>query len=219
MAWIAGLLTLAAAAASQYNTQQVAKRQDNQLAVSLVNQGNKQKQIDSKVNDQVTQLQASTADASRRSLLQNYMTTLQRGKAATNAGLAPNIGGSAFQSGSAKAAGDIQDYAANSADLMSQMDAPSRQRQTEAFGYGHLGTDVGLLAREAQGQSYLDDLRLRSIKRNPWIDAAAAGASGYAGAKAGGGSSGSGSYTGNSTGPGSYGGFGNNISNFRSGGP
>jgi hypothetical protein len=183
MAWVGALIAIAAAAASEYNSEQTAKRQDNQAAAGLIEQGRKQKQADAKVNDEVQKLQGSNATDERAAALQNYMTTLQRGKQTAQAGLnTPNIGGSAFQASSAQAANDVQFNAANTAGLMSRIDAPGMQRQGEGFDYGNLATDLSLISREAQGDDYLNQLRIRSIRRNPWIDAAAAGANGYASA-------------------------------------
>jgi hypothetical protein len=190
MAWVGALIAIAAAAASEYNSEQTAKRQDNQAAAGLIEQGRKQKQADSKVNDEVQKLAGSNATDERAAALQNYMTTLQRGKQTAQAGLnTPNIGGSAFQASSAQAANDVQFNAANTAGLMSRIDAPGMQRQGEGFDYGNLATDLSLISREAQGDDYLNQLRIKAIRRNPWIDVAAAGASGYAGAYSGKGSS------------------------------
>jgi len=47
------------------------------------------------------------------------------------------------------------------------------QRQGEAFGYGHLATDIGLIGRESAGQRFIDELRLNSIRRSAGMDLAA----------------------------------------------
>ena len=83
------------------------------------------------------------------------------------------LGSDAFKDYAQQGAQGVQQYADKSAGLMSRIDAPGMQRMGEGFSRGHLGTDVGLIAREASGQAFMDDLRLRSIRRNPWIDAAA----------------------------------------------
>lgn len=195
MAWVAGLLLVAAAAAQEYNSEQVAKHQDQQAAIGIMEQGRKQKQADSKVNDEVQKLASSNADDERATRLQDYMTTLARGKQTAQAGLnTPQIGGSAFQADASKAAGQVQDNAATTAGLMARIDAPGMQRQGEAFDYGNLATDLDLIKRQAAGEDFLNQLRIRAIRRNPWIDLAAAGASGYANAYASKGGSGDSAY-------------------------
>lgn len=187
MPWIAPVIMLAAAAANQYNTNQVAKKQDSQAAIGIMEQGRRQKQADAKVNDEVQKLKTSDASDERATRLQDYMTTLARGKQSAQAGLTPDIGGAAFKADSAQAATAVQDKAASTAGLMARIDAPGMQRQGEGFDYGNLATDLDLIKRQAAGEDFLNQLRIRAIRRNPYIDLAAATASGYAGALAGGG--------------------------------
>ena len=181
MAWVGALVALAAAAATTYNTQQTAKRQDNQAAIGLMEQGRKQKEADAKVDQEVQKLKASDASDERAQALQNYMTTLARNKQTASAGLTPDIGGAAFKADSAQAAAGVQQQGADTAGLMSRIDAPGMQRQGEGFDYGNLATDLSLISRQAQGDDFLNQLRIRAIRRNPYIDLAAATASGYAG--------------------------------------
>lgn len=192
MAWIGALIALAGAAVQQNNTVQTEKRQDSELALQLRNQGVKQREADSKVGEEVKRLQSSTSDDSRRKALDSYSTALRTNRAKSSAGLTPAIGSDAFREGSAVAAQGVQDYGAETAGLMSRIDAPMEQRRAESFSYGNLGTDLNLISREAQGQRYLDELRLRAIRRNPGQDLLAAGLSAYGGAYAGRGGSSSG---------------------------
>ena len=111
------------------------------------------------------------------------MQTLRTNKGQIEGGLTPNIGGDAFREDAASAAGRVQAGAADSAGLLSRIDAPGLQRQGEAFSYGRLGTDLGLINREAKGQAFMDDLRLKAIRRNPWLDAASSLMGGAAGAR------------------------------------
>jgi hypothetical protein len=169
---VALALAAAAAGTSYYNTQNTAKKQDNALADSLRHQSSKQKEADAKVNQEVDALKASTSDAARAKTQAQYMDTLRQGKAKATAGLGGNIGSDAFKADSAAASQGVQDYGAKNADLLARIDAPSQQRQGEAFGYGNLATDLDLIGRDAKGQSFLDDLRLRGVRRNAGLDAA-----------------------------------------------
>lgn len=206
------LIMMAVAAGGQYyETQKTASRQDQAAADAIRNQGKIQKEGDAKVSDTVAKLADSTAAAAKEQRLTDYLQVLRRNKDTTTAGLTPTIGSEAFRADANTAAGDVQNYAQQTAGLMSRMDAPGIQRQQEGFDYGRLGTELGLVGRESQGQAFLDQLRQRGIRRNAKIDLASgllmAGAGAMGGAGGGVGSTGS-QYLrmgGNGAGDGGYG--------------
>jgi hypothetical protein len=184
-------LALAAAAAggSYYNTQKTAQRQDNQAALGIQNQSRIQKQADTKVNDAVAKLADSNAASAKEGRLDDYLSVLRRNRSTTEAGLTPVIGSDTFKTDAATAANDANSYADKTAGLMARMDAPGIQRQQEGFDYGNLATDIGLIGRESQGQNFLDQLKLRNIRRNAKIDLASGLLSAAAGGVAAGGAS------------------------------
>lgn len=173
-----------------YNTNKTAKKQDNALALQIRNQGRKQQEIDARVNSEVDKLKGSTSEDEIAKRLDQYGSQLRRNRAGLEGGLTPNIGSDEFRSDSANAAQAVQTGTGQVAGLMARMDAPGMQRQGENASFGHLATDTSLLAREAQGQDFIDRLRLAGIRRNPWIDMGAGlvGAAGSAFGGAGGGS-------------------------------
>ena len=174
-----------------HNTRQTARRQDQQAAESIRGQGRLQRQADAKVNEQVAQLEASRSADERAQRLDQYYDILRSKRGNLESGLAPGIGSEAFRGDSAAAAQGVQDQAQATAGLMARMDAPQIQRQGEATGFGHLATDIGLVGRQSAGQRFIDDLRLRSIRRNPWLDAVGQGLASYgAGSLAGAGQAG-----------------------------
>lgn len=174
------LIAGASTGAQLYNTNRTERKQDNQLASSIRRQGKKQAEADKRVDEEVRNLEQSTAQEERRERLGQYMQTLERGK--QTSGFLPNVGGDAFQADSAEAQAGVQAQAASDAGLASRIDAAGMQRQGEAFGFGRLGTDLQRIGRESQGDAYIDELRLRMIRRNPWIDAASQFGMGAAGA-------------------------------------
>lgn len=180
------LLAAGSAGLSYVNTRNTAKREDQALATQIRNQGDKQRKVDSRVNEEVTKLQGSTAEKSRKEGLDSYMQALLTNKAKTQNGLNPGFGSKAFQADAREAGADVNAYADETAGLMSRIDAPGQQRQDEAFGYGKLATDVGLLSREARGQNFLDELRVRNVRRNPGMDALSSFLGGAAGGNFGG---------------------------------
>ncbi len=170
---IALALAAAGSAASYENTRRTAKKQDHALAEQLRNQGAKQRQADARVGEQLDDLAGSNSDAARNESLDSYMQTLRRGRAQMQAGLAPTIGSDTFRQDAAGAAQGVERYATETADLMSKIEAPTRQRQQEGFGFGRTASDLGLIARDAAGQNYVDQLRLMAIRRNAGLDFAA----------------------------------------------
>lgn len=199
--WLA-LGAMAASAGLQYhNTQQTARRQDNQAAAGIRQQAGKQKQIDARIGEEVSKLAASDASDERRQRLADYMQTIQRSQGTTNGALSGEFGGDAFKAAANEARGDVQQQVGEQAGLMARIDAAGMQRQGEGFGFGRLATDTGMIAREARGDAFINELRMRAIQRNPWMDAAAAGLQGYAsavgtgGAAAGGSRAGTAGYT------------------------
>ena len=174
-------LAAAAAGAQAHNTRQTAKRQDQQAATGIRQQGVRQQAADAKVAEQVAALEGSSAADDRARRNDDYLAGLRRNRSGMQAGLTPSIGSAAFRQDSARAAEDVQTEAERTAGLMARIDAPAMQRQSEAFGYGNLATDIGLIGRQAAGDEFMNGLRLRSIRRNPWIDAAAQVSGAYGG--------------------------------------
>lgn len=185
------IATLVGTGASLYNTQQTAKKADSAQARLIRNQARKQGELDQRVNKEVQDLSQSNSADERAKALTNYTDTVRRGSSDITAGLTPGIGSAAFKDAGKAATDGTLGYANNIADLMSRIDAPTMQRRGEAFGYGRLATDTNMLAREARGQAFLDELRMRQVQRNPWLDALSGVASGFGGSGASfGGSSG-----------------------------
>lgn len=168
---IGAALAAASAGTQYYNTQKTAKRADSALAEQIRNQGRKQREADAKVNERVTDLEGSTSADERAQRLGDYMQNLRANRGKVEAGLTPNIGSSAFRDDAAQDAADVMAHAGQSADLLSRIDAAGLQRQGEAFGYGNLATGLSLIGREARGQNWLDELRLRrASQRNAGLD-------------------------------------------------
>lgn len=177
----------AGALAQQSETERVTRKQDEATAQGLLNQSKRQQEADRRVSDEVATVAASTAADERAQRLGQYMTQLQRGRRQAVAGLESPIGGTTFQADTGAARAGADAAAQNTAGLMARIDAPQLQRQGEAFGYGRLATDIDMAARESRGQQFIDQMRLRAIRRRPEVDLLAGLASSAGGAMAGGG--------------------------------
>jgi hypothetical protein len=180
----------AGALAQQSENDRVIRKQDQETAQGLLNQSRRQQDADRRVNDEIAQLETSTAADDRAQLLGQYMQQLQRGQRQALSGLNSPVGGATFQADASAARTGADNAAATTAGLMSRIDAPQLQRQGEAFGYGKLATDIDMAARESRGQQLIDQLRLRGIRRRPEVDLLAGLATSAGGAMAGGGGGG-----------------------------
>lgn len=180
-AWVPWAMAALSAGASVYNAEQTAKRQDNELARQIIAQGERQRAADKIVQDAVLRQGQSSPDEARQSSLDQYLTQLQRTQGQAASGL-DQLGAVSdrFSEDSEDAAGDIAATGQRTADIMSRIDAPLLQRQEEGIAFGRLGGDIARVGALSDSDRYLGDIRMRGIRRNPWIDAAAAAAQGYA---------------------------------------
>lgn len=179
-------LALAGTAVQASETARVERKQEDELGKQLIQRTAKQTQADDRVDQEVQELAGSTSEDERVKRLGEYMATLQRGKGTAQAGLTPQIGSSAFQKDSAQAAADVMTGAGNRAGILARIDAPQLQRQDEAFGYGRAATDLDLIKRQVAGEEFVNQLRMRAIRRRPEMDLLAGGLSAAGGSMAGG---------------------------------
>lgn len=195
--WLA-LAAMAASAGVQYqNTKNTANRADATAAQGIRQQSRKQAEADAKVNEEVEKLKGSTADDERRQRLTDYMQTIQRSKGQITSGLTPQVGSDAFKGDAAAAAQGAEAATGDRAGLLARIDAPGMQRQGEGFGFGNLATDINMIGRESKGDAFINEMRLRAIRRNPYMDMLASGLSAAGSAAGSSGSTGGGQYTGN----------------------
>lgn len=164
------ILTALGAGAQAYNTNRTLSRQDAEAAAGIRRQGDIQRRADQRVNAEVDTLAQSTNADERAQRMQDYMKTLAATRQKTEAGLDNEAMGDAFNAAGDKAKGELAAEGQTRANLMAGIDAPGLQRQGEGIRFGNLATDVGLIGRESAGQQFLTDLRVRSQRRNPWLD-------------------------------------------------
>lgn len=177
----------AISAGAQYaNTQNTARKQDNALAQQIRDQMAQRQKSAQAITKSVQSISASSPDSARETALQGYLRAIQAHKDGA-AGTMTTPGGTsqAFQQDAKSAAAGVQDYGDKVASLMASIDAPARQRQAEGVSIGDLAASLGRLRSDAQGSDFLNALRLRGIRRDPWLDAGAQFGMGWAQGKAG----------------------------------
>jgi len=189
MTWVATAVALVTAAAAAYNTKETARKADRTQASAIRNQSKLQEEQDAKVLKTVQDLSQSSSGAERATAEDAYLEKVRQAQGMARANLDAGTGVlSAYDEAAGRANTTAQGYAEKIAGLMARMDAPVNQRMGEGFKFGDLSTDIGLGKRASSGQAWIDQLRAAGIRRNPYIDLAAAAGNAYAGAKTGGGS-------------------------------
>jgi hypothetical protein len=187
------LLGLAAAAGSAglsyYNNRQMANRADNEAVRGIESNRRVQRGVDARVNEEVQNLERSTAADERAERLANYLQTVQSVKRRTNAGL-DDAGafGDDFVAAADVAKTDLAQQGATRANLMAGIDAPGLQRQGEAFRAGRLGSDIDAARRQSEGIDHMTRLRTSAIRPNGGMTALASLLGGVSSGLAGGGS-------------------------------
>lgn len=184
--WVPLALAAVSTGAQVYNQNQQAKKQDRILADQIRGNADKQRQADAKTAEMIRREAASTDAGARQSALGQFTDQIQ--KASGNATRPLQTQGAvsdAYKQAGSDAALGMSNFAGNFADLVSRIDAPQQQRQALDLQRGRYATDIDMLKRFAGGDDYLAQLKLRNVRRNPWLDAASGVAGGFAGAYSG----------------------------------
>lgn len=182
------------AGASYVNTRNQARKADNIALQSLQSNAARQKRAD-EANAQLAQdISASTPEAERSTRMANYMQQLQAASGDSLSGVRQMSGASsAYARDAADAALGIEGYGQDYAGLASIIDAAGDQRRREGRRITDAGTDLALLGREQAGDDRVSQMRLKSIRPNPWLSALSTAAQAYSMASAGMGAAGAGS--------------------------
>lgn len=193
MAWVAAVAALAAAAVSTYNTNKTNKKRDAALSANLRTQRGIQDRSNRAIQGAVSDLERSRAADAKQRASKRYLAALGRaGGGGQITGANPLGKGKAYTDALRAAAANESDFAAESADLYAATDAPGDQRMAEAFSFGDLGTRLGLFGSESRGAAGIGNLKLGQIRRDPYLDLAAAAMQGFGSAYSSGGGGGGG---------------------------
>jgi hypothetical protein len=198
-------MIVAGTAINYYNTEQTEKKAQDTEA----NEINQQTALDKKANaDTQAMLQkdaANDSDTSQRSALMNQFQTALKANSATATGGLNQVGNvsSAYTKAANDAASGISEYANSQAGNLSNMLAPTLQRQNENAALANYGSQIGAISQQSQGDAALANIKLQGIQANPWLSAVGNGLEAYGSSSLG--SAGGGMLTGG--GSGSFGGY------------
>jgi len=179
----------AAAGANAYNTNRTLNKQDQQVAAGIRRQQQTQREADARVAQELAKVKASNPQDEAAANQEAMLAQIAGAQAKARRGFQmPGAASADYRQAAGAAGAGATDYASQIASLLAQTDAAQQQRQQEGFDRADLATDIGVIARRSQGDQFVNDLKVRGIRRNPWIDMAAQAAQGYAiGSIAGGG--------------------------------
>lgn len=186
MSWVAVAASIVAAGASAYNTNRVAKKQDQAIAQGIRDKSKVQRRADAKIADELTNLEKSTSADEQQTTLGQYQDALRGTDRQAQAGQALTGLSKEYDAATGAAQGRTNDYLSQVINSLSRIDAAGLQRQGEGMRMNDLGANLSVLGREADGIDYLANLRAQGVRRNPGIDAFAAGLNAYGGGLGGG---------------------------------
>lgn len=181
MTWVAVAAALVAAGASAYNSNRVAKKQDQAIAQGIREKSKVQQRADAKIAEELTNLERSTSADEQQSTLGQYQDALRGTERQAQAGQALAGLSKEYDAATGAAQGRTNDYLSQVVNSLSRIDAAGLQRQGEGMRMADLGANLSVLGREAGGIDYLANLRAQGVRRDPAIDAFAAGLNAYGG--------------------------------------
>lgn len=180
MATGAAIAAAAIAGLSAVDQNQTMRRQDRETAAGIRQNMALQEQANQKVARTIQQQAQSNATKARVSQNDKYLQQLQQQQQLAQQRLARTGFGDAYDQLARRAAANEDSYATRLAGLMSAVDAPSLQRQQESYNFGDLGTELGMIGRDASGNQYVTQQKVNSVRPNPWLQAAGQAAQAYA---------------------------------------
>lgn len=173
-------LAAVSAAGSAYQTNKVAKDQDTAAAQAISQNAKDQSKADDAVSAEVQALEKSSPEAAKAEATQSFMDQLRRNRTSSEGAQTVGNVSDAYSEDAAGAKTDINQFGQNAANVMARISAPALQRQKEGQSAANLATQLSGIARTASGNDFLNQLRQRSIRANPWVTAATQVGSGVA---------------------------------------
>lgn len=179
------LISAGAAVAQSSNQQAAESRRQKELEAAIRQNQAKQREADALVNREIQKVAVSSPEADRVAANEDFLSQLRRAKAGQVGDAATDaVAGDDYNADVNTGTSNVIDFGKKQSDIASRIAAPGRQRMREGFSGNRLNTQIGRIAREASGNDFLTQLRLRAIQPNPWVDAAANVGQGIAGGMA-----------------------------------
>jgi hypothetical protein len=164
------IVSMLGTAASAYAQDRALRKEDRIAAQGIDRQMERQRDADRRMGAEMAALERSDPAAGRDAAQQQFMAQLQRSRTAA-AGAMPSVPGasSRYRDDVARHTADSDAQTARLAEIMARIDAPLEQRRQEGQGIGRAGVDLSQIERGAAGDHWLNELRRRAVRPNPWL--------------------------------------------------
>lgn len=173
------LLTAIGAGTSAVNTGISNRRRDRTAAEGIRVQGETQAEANRRVNERVADIAQSTPEAERTASLEGFLDTLRNASTTTGGEADPlALGGQRFAERVEGGEAVTRKRGVESADILSRIDAPLRQRAREQGRVGDTALQLSELGRQSQAQDFITQLRVASKRPNTIVEALAQAAKG-----------------------------------------
>lgn len=166
------IISAVSAGVGAMENRRVLKAQDDALAQGIAGQAVNQRQADQEVGTAVEGLAQSTPEGAREKATGDFLAQLRRNRAQATPGAVPG-GSSRYRTDVAGADREVADFGAQAADTLARINAPAMQREAEGVASNRLSTNLGLAGRNSAADQFLTQLRVNSIRANPWVGAGA----------------------------------------------
>jgi len=151
------------------------KKQDRALFNNLQEQGRYQREADSAINTKLHDLQNSTPEEERAQAADAFLSQLRLSRRQGEASEAPGYGSQRYQDDKAAAGQQVVNFGNHAANVLARITAPTLQRENEGVASNRLRRNLSTIGRNAAGSDFLNQLRLKRIKPDPWAMAAGQG--------------------------------------------
>ncbi|HET9679402.1 MAG TPA: hypothetical protein VFP95_02440 [Gammaproteobacteria bacterium] len=166
---------VAGALLKSYNTNKMLDKKDAATARLIKNQGVWQDKADKKISEKLDDADDNTAKKEQQVAAQQYKNTLASAQPVDKGPKKSSEYAEALAESLAKKQGKIADLT----NMMAKVDKIGMDRFSQGLGYANLGSQVNTLSNFARGQRNVDQIKVNSIRRNPWLDFLSAGLQAY----------------------------------------
>lgn len=183
--WIPLVLAAAGATATTVNNRNIAKERERIANQGIAAQASKQREAEARINEEVGAQARSSPEQEQREALDEFTSVLSAAKSKSAGDTAVPMGSDRYQTDEAASKAAIQNYGAEQAELQSRIMAPLRQRENENKSRRRTESDVLGIARNADAESFLNQLLQGSVTGNTGLELGGAIATGASQAMAG----------------------------------
>jgi hypothetical protein len=169
-AWVPLVISALGTGATAYSAREQAKDADQVAAQGIRQQASRQREADEQVSAEVGALEKSSPEAARQQATEAFMGQLRRTRGQAVSGGPTGASSGRYNADLDEAGSDVQNFGSKVASTMARINAPGLQRQAEGQGFARLASNLSTVGRNSGGDAFLNQLRLRGVGKNPWLE-------------------------------------------------